>query len=140
MAYAIQADITAIYGEDALLVVADRAGDGVVDAAAVERALAAATALIDTHVGVVYDTPLTFVPDLVRDLCVDIALYKLATEGNGLTEEKRTRYEDALALLKRVADGKASLGLPATEKPKSAGAVIVSGPRRQFGRDRMRDF
>lgn len=138
MAYATSADITAIYGEDALLVVADRAGDGVVDAAAVERALAAATALIDANVGVVYTTPLSSVPDLVRDLCVDIALYKLATEGNGLTDEKRTRYEDALSLLKRIADGKANLDLPTPDKPKSAGAVIVSSQPRRFGRDRLR--
>lgn len=141
MAYATQADIMAVYGEDALVIVADRAGDGEIDAAAVNQALAAATSLIDAHVGVRYMTPLATVPDLVRDLCIDITLYKLATEGNGLTEEKRTRYEDALSLLKRIADGKANLDLPLPEaRPKSAGAVIVSSQPRQFGRDRMRGF
>lgn len=140
MAYAASADIMAAYGEDTLLMVADRAGNGEIDIAAVAQALGAASALIDVHVGAVYVTPLTVIPDLVRDLCVDIAVYKLAGEGRGLNEEKRTRYEDALRLLQRLADGKVTLDLPTTEKPKSAGAVIVSGPRRQFGRDRMRGF
>ena len=79
-------------------------------------------------------------PDLVRDLCIDIALYKLAEVGQGLNEEKRTRYEDALSLLKRIADGKANLDLPIPAKPKSAGAVIVSSQPRRFGRDRLRDY
>lgn len=140
MAYATSADITAAYGEDTLLMVADRAGNGEIDTAAVAQALSAASALIDVHVGAAYVTPLTVVPDLVRDLCVDIAVYKLAGEGRGLNEEKRTRYEDALSLLRRIADGKVSLDLPTTEKPKSAGAVIMLGQPRQFGRDRMRGF
>lgn len=145
MAYATQADIITLHGEDTLLLVAADAGTGGIAIATVERALASATSLIDTHVGVRYPVPLAVVPETVREMCIDIALYKLSGVGTGLHDEARTRYEDALALLKRIAEGKANLDLPAAggavgEAPVRTGAATIVGGRRIFSRDRLRGY
>lgn len=142
MAYATLADITTLQGEDALLLVATDPETGTVAIAAVERALVSATSLIDTHVGVRYRVPLVVVPELMRDICIDIALYKLSGVGTGLNDEARTRYEDALALLKRIAEGKANLDLPptATEAPVRAGRAAIVAGRRMFTRDKLRGY
>ncbi len=140
MAYATQADITDSYGGDLLLVVADWDNDGVIDAAPVARALAAATALIESFLAVRYPTPLTTVPELVRDMCVDIALYKLAGTGVGPTDEMRLRYEDALSLLKRIADAKANLDVLQPAEPAGAGDVLLVAEERVFTRDSLRGF
>ena len=108
MAYATQADITTLYSEDALFV-ADRDGDGVVDAGAVERALLSASDEIDTYLGVRFPVPYAQASNVLVQLCVDMAVYRLAQTRDVLTEELRTRYEDALKLLMRIADGKATL-------------------------------
>ncbi|TAN61081.1 MAG: DUF1320 domain-containing protein [Magnetospirillum sp.] len=140
MAYATQADITDGYGGDLLLIVSDRNGDGEIDATAVARALAAATALIESFLAVRYPTPLTTVPDLVRDMCVDIALYKLAGGGVGPTDEMRLRYEDALSLLKRIADAKANLDILQPAEPAGAGDVLLVAGDRVFTPDSLRHF
>lgn len=145
MAYATLADIIMLHGEDTLLLMAVDAETGGIAAATVERALASAASMIDTHVGVRYPVPLTVVPELVREICIDIALYKLSGVGTGLHDEARVRYEDALALLKRIAEGKANLDLPPASgaiteaSVRAGGAAIVTG-RRTFTRDRLRGY
>jgi phage gp36-like protein len=144
MTYATAADIADIYGADALLV-ADRDGDGMADTVAVDRALDAASEEIDSHVGVRYRLPLPAVPGLLRQLAVDIALYRLAATADVQSENHRTRYEDALATLKRIADGKATLVLPAlpdadpnADSDTGPRPIVTGGPERLFSRDQMR--
>lgn len=151
MSYAAQADIEALYGADALAGVADRDGDGLADAAAVTAALAHASDEIDLHVGAVLTLPLAATPPQLVRLAVDIALYRLALDGGVRTEEHRTRYEDAVATLKRIADGKARLSFPpdpdapppdpddpfAGQGPRP---VVTSGPERLFSRAQLRDL
>ena len=142
MAYATQADIVEIFGDDALLV-ADRDGNGTADAAAVARALVAASEEIDSHIGVRYRLPLPAVPGLLRQLAVDIALYRLAATADVQSEIHRTRYEDALGTLKRLAEGKAALVLPPEPQAEPAPdtsprPIVTGGPDRLFSRDQMR--
>ena len=145
MAYATQADIVEIYSQDALYV-ADRDGDGVVDTDAVERALKSASSQIDSFIGVRYSLPLTTPDDLLKQYCVDIALYLLASGRNVQSEEHRQRFEDALKHLEKIGAGKANLIVPhdiigADGNTTSASAgprpIVVGGPERQFTRDKM---
>ncbi|BCS94611.1 hypothetical protein DSLASN_02430 [Desulfoluna limicola] len=136
MAYATQQDMEERYGQDALITIADRNDDGAVDSEVVERALADASAEIDPYLAKRTPLPLTEVPALLVRLCVDIAIYRLTAEADGNTEERRTRYDDAIALLKSIAAGKVSLGL-ATPPPSVGGGVVLSGPSRLFSRDTM---
>lgn len=141
MPYATQADIVTLYGEDALFV-ADRDGDGEADAAAVVRALEHASAEIDTHLAARYPLPLSAVPAIVIPWCVDIALYRLALTADVLSEEHRRRYEDTLAALRRVAEGKAALVFPIDPEAEpvdtSPRPVVVGGPPRLFTRETLR--
>lgn len=111
MTYATRVDIDTLYGSRLLLTIADTDVDGVVDEALVARAIADSAGVIDSYLSVRYDLPLATVPDFLRRICVNIAVYTIAIDGDRLTDEYRRRYEDAIDHLKRIADGKAGLGL-----------------------------
>lgn len=130
MAYATQQQLIERYGEQALLVAADR-GAGAIDTDAVSRALDDATAEIETYVARRYDLPLPMVPTILQQLACDIAFYRLSADAGSGTDEKRKRYEDAKELLARLADGSVRLGF----QPQTRDAVVlVSGPKRLFSR------
>lgn len=146
MDYATQADIIALYGADAL-VVADRTGDGAIEHAAVARALASAKGEIDTFLHVRYTLPLTEVPEHLKTLCIDIAVYRLALSAAVMTDEVKERYKNAIDTLKLIAAGKAALVFapvaPApgeTPLPSGPQAIVVGGPPRLFSRDQMREL
>ena len=111
MPYAAQIDLENVYGKDLVRKLADHDGDGVADQEAIDDALTAASSIIDGYLAIKYPVPLANPPMLVRDLCVDIAWYRLAYSRLKQTAEMRLRYEDAIKFLSRVADGKASIGL-----------------------------
>jgi len=137
LSYATQANLIDRYGEDALLVLADRDLDSVIDVVVVQQALDDATAEINAYVGAKYSLPLPIVPDVLVRLCGDIAMYRLAVEANQATDERRTRYEDAIAFLKDVSRGVAALGIP-DAPPSSNGGVTLISDKRQFTRRNMR--
>lgn len=146
MPYATAADIVDLYGAQQLAVIADRDGDGLVDAGTVERALAEASTEIDLHIGARYPLPLPTIPDALRRLTIDIAVYRLALAGSVATTEFRTRYDDAIKLCQRIAEGKATLqlppepGTPAEDGAASSGPrpIVTSGPDRLFSRTTTR--
>jgi phage gp36-like protein len=147
MAYATQTDITLLYGANALYV-ADHDRDGVADGDAVSRALTSATGEIDTYIGQRYSLPLVEVPEFLKQLTVDIALYRLALSADVATTEHRTRYEDALGHLRRIAENKAALVFTPVAPvegdpiPEASGPqpIVVSGPPRLFSREQLRDL
>lgn len=104
--------------------VADLTGASEPDEAAITRALVSASSEIDSYLATKYTLPLPTVPDRLRELCIDIAFYKMLNfRPLGDIEDTRRRYTDAIKFLERLADGKVSLGLPTAE----AAAVAVSG-------------
>jgi len=134
--YAARLDIETIYGTDALLMAMD--DDGVVDDAKVTRGLEAATAEIDSYIADRYPLPLSTTPDVLRNMCVDIATYKLSQTADALTDEIRERYKDAIKWLDKVNTGKISLGLPKAAGHKSAKAVVITGSEKLFTREKLR--
>lgn len=109
--YATQLDLETAYGAGLIARLADNDGDGAADQAAIESALEVASAIIDGYLAVRYAVPLEQAPVTVRELCIDLALYRLAHNSLKQTAEMRLRYEDAIKFLERVADGKASIGI-----------------------------
>ncbi|MCY1376863.1 hypothetical protein D9M69_643870 [compost metagenome] len=132
MVYATLVDLTEQFGSNAVLLVADRNEDGEIDAEVVASALTNASAEIDTYVGVKHRLPLPLVPQVLVLRCCEIALYRLSADAGSLTEEKRKRYDDAVAHLRRIASGDASLGLPTPPEESSGYAFFESQPKR-FG-------
>lgn len=147
MPYATLTDITDLYGPNALYV-ADRDGDGVADAVAVDKALTHASAEIDSYLLVRYTLPLSDVDQKLVQISVDIALYRLALSHDVLSDEHRKRYEDAIAWLKDVAAGRAKLHLPSAPPVldpdgnplTGAQPIVAGGPPRLFSRDQTRDL
>lgn len=109
MSYAVKDDIEQIHGTDMLERVADRDGDGELDTDAVDLALESASSEIDSYISVRYTTPLAAPPPIIKQYCVDIALYRLASSSTRVTEEMRQRYEDAIDWLKAVSKGDAAI-------------------------------
>jgi phage gp36-like protein len=144
MPYAHEADIAELYGANAL-VVADHDRDGVPDHTAVLRSMEYATAEIDSYLATRHNLPLVEVPLRVKQLCVDIALYRLALSGEMMTEEIEKRYELALAALRDLASGKANLVFTSPTGGNGPDGdftgpspIVTSGPERIFSRDKMR--
>lgn len=110
MPYATQTDLISRYGTSAVTTVSDRDGNGAIDTDAVTAALADATSLMNSYLGRQYDLPLTVESDELTRACADIAMYRLGADAATGTDELRRRYEDALAWLRDVARGVATLG------------------------------
>ena len=144
MAYAAASDISDLYGDDTLNRLADRDGDGLADAPKVARALDDAAALIDGYISLRVTLPLPSVPAVLKNLSIDIAMYRLATDAGLLSEDARKRYEDAIQFLRDVAAGRASIPLPAqpgatpSAETASPQTVILDGPQRLFSRTSLR--
>jgi len=134
MAYANRDQLIERFGLDAVLLVGDRNGDGLLDDGIVDQALADATAEVDTYVGRLYRLPLATVPEVLSRLCCDIALYRLSADAGSYTEEKRKRYEDAVRLLSSIASGAVSLGLPTPADDDSSGYAFFEAQPKRFGR------
>lgn len=134
MAYATQIDLEQNYGADKVARLADYDRDGSPDPDAIEEALASASSIIDAYISVRYSVPLSIVTVVVRDLCVDIALYRLAHDDLKRTLEMRQRYDDAIALLIRIADGKASIGLDTDGDGESEVGGAFAATTRFLGR------
>jgi len=123
--YATKTTLDQQYGADEVLRSGDRDGDDAIDVvdgvSVVDRACVLAQGVVDSYLGAKYAVPLNPPPPAVVDATGAIAMYKLSEGADTLTEEKRRRYEDAIAWLKDVSSGKASLGIdpppPSSVKP-----------------------
>ncbi|MCJ8285107.1 DUF1320 domain-containing protein [Halomonas sp.] len=133
MPYASQQDLIDRVGEDELLVAADRDRDGVIDAAVVDGALEDASAEIDSYLAQVYALPLPSVPRLINRLACDIAFHRLSPEADTSTEYRRSRYDEAVSLLKKLAGREITLGMPQAPTTRTKPS-ISSAPRRWRGR------
>ncbi|ADU63405.1 MAG: DUF1320 domain-containing protein [Pseudodesulfovibrio sp.] len=129
MSYATETDIIARYGQDQLLVLADRDGDGLADAEVIAGGLADADAEIDAYLAKRYDLPLAEVPPVLTRLAVDIAVYRMCDTDAMATEGRRKRYEDAVSLLRRIGTGEIALGQQPEPQTSSGSASVVSAPR-----------
>ncbi len=102
-----------------------------------------ASAEIDTYLEGRFALPLSDPPAVLNRLACDIAMYRLqALRPLHDLADARRRYDDAIAMLTRVAAGELTLGLaPDNAEPPVAGAAEDTvGPRRIFSRKRLRGY
>lgn len=114
-----------------------------VSVAPITQALSDASAEIDGYIEGRFTLPLTDPPAILTRLATDIAMYRMQTlRPLHDLEDARKRYEDAVAMLAKVAAGELTLGLAADgQEPPIAGAVeTVQGPDRVFNRDKLKGF
>lgn len=119
-----------------------------IDEGALAQALADASAEIDGYLESRFALPLNDPPAVLARLACDIAIYRLqALRPLHDLAEARKRYDDAVGLLTRVADGTITLGLSTdNEEPgEAAGAVVTDAgggalPQRIFSRGTLKGF
>ncbi|MFB9372419.1 gp436 family protein [Algimonas porphyrae] len=136
--YATREDIVSRFGEDVLIGAAD--ADGLIVDARITAALEAASAEINSYVGVRHTLPLTSVPPILVEHCVVMAIYKLNSGADMGTEDMETRNKQALGWLKDLSNGRATLGLDSKPGQKSPRPVVTTGTPRQFSRHAMREL
>lgn len=125
MSYATPADLVLRFGEPEIEQLAGRTALDVIDTDVVERALADAAAEIDGYVGARYRLPFDPVPPLLTRIACDIARYRLYDDAS--SDEVRRRYEDAVKLLARIADGTVSFGV-AADAPAAPNVAVLAHP------------
>lgn len=124
--YATVQDCIDRLGSEAVLLLADAKGADPPAYEALETALVDAAAEIDAYVGARHEVPLDPVPVLAKRLSVDIAAYRRSPSAGPATKEREKRYEDAVRLLRDVADGKVSLGARDPDPPAESDGAAVS--------------
>lgn len=115
--------------------------DGSVQEPVADAAMRSASVLIDAHLGTRYALPLPMVPDVLRRICVNLAVHDLYARVRTmeLPEAIKDRYKEAIRLLESVRDGKIGLGLPAATASgasPAAGVTVITG-RKLFPRHRL---
>jgi phage gp36-like protein len=114
-----------------------------VNTTVLQQALDDASAEIDGYLGGRFTLPLTDVPAILNRLASDIAIYRLQSLRpiHDLADARR-RYDDALAMLTKVAAGEMTLGVAADGRETliAQNEERVTGPRRIFTRKSMRGF
>ena len=136
MSYASIDDARIRYGDELILTLCPATDEDTPDHRPLNRGLIDATDEIDGYLGARYTLPIEPAPDILKRLCVDIALYRVASEADMATEERRLRYKDAVKMLESISKGTVTLGLPDPE-PKTVHGVRTSGSPPRFGRGSM---
>ncbi len=142
MSYILQADLLGQISNAQLIQLTDDAQSGTVDAAKVTQAIAEAEAEVNGYVATKHSVPLAApIPDLVKQLSVDIAIYRLYHRRQRVPDDVRKSYEDAVAKLKDIAKGVLTLGIdpPPAESSKATSGEVF-GPERVFDRDKLGGF
>jgi phage gp36-like protein len=124
MTYASQAMLVKRFGAQTLVYLTDRATPptGTIDMDLVAQELVNTDAIINGYVGNRYRLPLDPVPDLVTDLALSIAIYKLHVQT---PDEKVVRdYDQAIRTLRDIGTNAVKLNAAGIE-PASSGASGV---------------
>jgi len=127
MAYVTQQEMIDRFGEDELIQLTDRTGNGTIDADVLERAIDDASAIMDGYIGARYVVPLSDpVPDIVSVTAADLVRCQLYDSGT--VDKAEARCERAMKWLRDVAAGRAMI--PGVEASEDVTVGAPAGARR----------
>lgn len=142
MAYSTQTDILQLLPESELARLTTEEGD-VPDAAVVTDCIGKADAEIDGYLGIRYQVPLDPVPDLVKAISVDLAVYNLHSRRPlmAMPETVKMNYGNRISFLKSVVAGSATVGASAAPPPAvSQDVAEIGSSGRIFSGDSLKSF
>lgn len=133
MAYCTQTDVLQLIPEAELASLTTEGGD-VPEAAVVIDCISKADAEIDGYLGIRYQVPLDPVPDLVKAMSVDLAIYNLHKRRPlmDMPATCRQSYTDRIAFLQRVVAGNATVGASAAQPPAVSQDVAEIGSTKRI--------
>jgi len=141
MAYATLQDLVDRFGAAELIQRTDRTKvpPEEIDADVVALHLADTDGLIDGYLKGRYALPLTPTPPALRKAACDIARRYILDES--ASDAVRKAFDEALRLLRDVADGRVDLTVEGEAPPKaSGGGVQISAPARTFTDAALKGF
>lgn len=110
MAYCDMMDVqVAAGGPDQLIELTDQDRNGAVDGIVLDKAIARADALINTHVAKLFSIPVTPVPTELKERSAELAVYYLRKQNRALTKDDQDNYDAHMKWLKALADGEVTL-------------------------------
>lgn len=141
MPYVTLAQLIERYGEPALIAVTDRAefATGVVNVAAIDRAIADADALIDGYLVRKYALPLAVAQPLLVKIAGSLVFYDLHTfqPDEKIVNEQKL----ALAMLRDIANGTVALTVAGLEAENTGGSgARITDRDRLMTQDNMKGF
>lgn len=139
MPYSTVADIKNLITEASVVQLTDDEQLGAVNQARVDAAISSADELIDGFLRSRYTLPLASAPPLLRDLSVDIAVYRLYDRrfSASMPESIKAKYDNALKLLGMIQKGQVQLGAddPAESDGGGSYASNKTSDSRAFTKD-----
>ncbi len=142
MAYCTKSDILNILPEAELVQLTTDTGS-TVDDSVVGTMIAWADAEIDAYLGNRYQVPVNPVPEKLKALSVDIAVYRLYCRRSSVPDARLNAYRDAVTFLRQVASGKSVIMYNNSEIPRSSVLRHVAdftSATKIFGRDNMSGY
>lgn len=145
MPYCILDDLKSAAPETDLIQLTDDAGTGTINLAIVSEVITYAGDLIDGYLRSRYTLPLNPVPSLIKDIAVDLALYKLykrrfnLSAPDGISES----FKNSMKTLKEIPAGTVSLGTDALPQGlPEPGKVLTNktSDDRVFSKDVLKGF
>lgn len=141
MPYCTQGDIDEQLPLTELIAMTDDAGTGMVDASVVDRAISDAETVIDAYCQASYTVPFAEAPNIIRRLCVDLAIDNLFARRNvNPPDIRKERAANAVRFLEKVASGQIQLGAETPAPVNTGRAVSVSADDRVFSKDLLSDY
>src|SRR3990167_2072302 len=142
MPYSTLTDMKKLIPETAIIQLTDDENTGSSDLARVDEAIAQSDAEIDSYCGGRYTVPFTTVPDIVKKISVDIAIYNLYSRRvEEIPETRAERYKNAMRQLEGIASGKITIGEPDADVPESGGVKTnTTADDRIFTKDKLSGF
>jgi phage gp36-like protein len=116
---------------------------GTINEEIVAASIKESSVLIDSMIGSKYLLPLPSTPPILNNICIDFSIYNLYERLMSLQDNPgmRKRYDNAMKLLRMIADGDILLGVPmASESPGFFASSFVEGGPAQFTMNSMRNL
>lgn len=143
MSYATSDDLVDAFGTAQLLLIADRDGDQMPDAAVVDKALADASGIVDLHLRGLYALPLSPVPPEIVPIVCDLARRMLYGNATEVPDSVMAADKAARDLLKLMANGTLKLAAPAATAESDAGPGLeaeILGDPPTFTKESLKGF
>jgi len=130
MPYCSLEDVRKIIPESDLIQLTDDGGVGVVDESVLTEAIDQADREIDAYLGTRYPVPLDPVPELIRNLSAQMAVFHLYGRRNLMSEVWENRYKNAVRLLDLIRRGEVTIGASFGETSTPSSGVRYAGNKK----------